>query len=75
MTFIQKTVDRQTPDIGRHSADERPIINVGLYMCYIVYNACTHINYEMYHAFILFWDKFHLTSCTSNIWLLCWISN
>ena len=44
---------------------------------HIVYNACTiyiYINYEVYHAFILFWDSFHLTSCRSNIWFLCWIS-
>ena len=26
MTFFQKTVGRQTPDIGRHSADDRPTI-------------------------------------------------
>ena len=70
MTFYQKTVGRQTPDIGRWSPDCRPIINVSLYMCYIVYNACIHINYEIYHAFISFWDSFHLTSCTSNTRLL-----
>ena len=31
-------------------------------MCYFVYNACIHISYESYHAFILFWDSFHQTS-------------
>ena len=46
------------PSFGRWSPDCRPIINFG--MCYIVYNACIHINYEIYHAFILFWDSFHL---------------
>ena len=61
------------PSFGRWSPDCRPIINFGL--CYIVNNACIHINYEIYHAFILFWDSFHLTSCTSNICFLCWISN
>ena len=61
------------PSFGRWSPDCRPIITFG--MCYIVYNACIHINYEIYHVFILFWDSFHLTSCTSNIWFLCWISN
>ena len=36
------------------SAEGRPIINFGLYMCNMVYNACIHTNYKMYHAFILF---------------------
>ena len=69
MTFYQKTVGRQTPDIGRHSADDRPtvgsigrlyrpkyrpIINVGLYMCYIVYDACIHITMKyIMHLFYL----------------------
>ena len=59
------------PSFGRWSPDCRPIVNFGLYMCFIVYNACIHINYKIrnvYHAFILFLDSFHLTSCTSNIW-------
>ena len=57
------------PSFGRWSPDCRPIINFSL--CSIVYNACVHINYELCFAFILFWDSFHLTSCTSNIWLFC----
>ena len=72
MTFHQITVGRQTPDIGRHSAEP---CCVQIYMCYIVYNACFYTNYEIYHPFILFWTSFHLTSCTSNILFLCWISN
>ena len=58
------------PSFGRWSPDYRPIINFVLYMCFIniVYDACINTNYEIYHAFILFWDSFHLTSCTSNIW-------
>ena len=42
-------------------------------MCYIVCNACIHINYEICHEFILFWNSFHLTSYTSNIiWRNCY---
>ena len=40
MTFYQRTVGRQTPDI-----DRRPIINFELF--YIVYTACIHIIYEI----------------------------
>ena len=64
------------PLFGRWSPDCRPIITInhGLFMCYnIVNNACIHTNYDIYRAFILIWDSFHLTSCTSNIWCLCWI--
>ena len=56
MIFYQRTVGRQKRDIGRHSADCQSIINFGL--CYNVYNACIHINYEIYHAFIYFGTHF-----------------
>ena len=62
----RKTDAGYRPSFSRWSPDCRSIINVGLYMCYIVYNACIHINYEIYHAFILFKDSFLLTSCTSK---------
>ena len=61
----RQTGSEYRPSFGRWSPDCRPIINCGL--CFIVYIACVHINYEIYHAFILFWDTFHLTSCKSNI--------
>ena len=64
---------RYRPSFGRWSLDCRPIINGNL--CYIVYNACVRNYYESnIHAFILFRDSFHSTSCTSNIWFLWWIS-
>ena len=62
------------PSFGRWSPDCRPMING--HLCNIANNACIYIINEINnHAFILFWDSFHWTSCTRNIWFLCWISS
>ena len=75
----RQTDARYRPSFGRWSPDCRPIINFGL--CYIVHNACFRIIYEIISCiyFILNWDPFHLTLCTSTgylrDWFLCWICN
>ena len=77
-------IKEQSADRRRISSVMRPMIArlvadhtlwFVFYILFTIYLQCIHINYEIYHAFILFWDSFHLTSCTRNIWFLCLISN
>ena len=69
------------PSFGRRSPDCRPIIT--FHLCYIVYNACVRIIYEINNhglTSILFWDSFRVqVTCFflggGGVWGGCWISN
>ena len=41
-------------------------------MCYIVYNACFHIVYEIKSCIYVNLGFISLALCTKIIWVLCW---
>ena len=50
MTFYQRTVGRQTPDIGRHSADDRPTVGRSLSLvCALLFTM--HVSTYFMHLF------------------------
>ena len=73
MSFYKIIVGRQMPDIGRHSADCRPIIKCGLW--YIVVMHVFTLFIGLNHALVLFWDSIHWALWTNSILFFCWISN
>ena len=77
MTFYQRTVGRQTPDIDRHSADDRPTVGRSLSLVCVIFFFATDVSTFMTlnYAFMWVWDSFHMTLCTRSICFLCSISN
>ena len=69
MTFYQRSVGRQTPDIGRHSADDRPTVGRSLTLnCIILFTMhvsiliMKYITHLFYFGIHFIWPRVHLIS-------------